>query len=146
MCPSPRRSSDIGSSRTRSRPMAIAVEAERDQRVRTRRIDGDSHFSHSIDSQELRNLLPRQRVREAEDMMWRDAERFVDPTGFRVSVGREKAKAASDRPDPQRNAEARLTEMDKLGFDTQVLITQNALPSPLRPQAEKPLWLRSALA
>src|SRR6266540_2835696 len=114
MCPSPRRSSDIGSSRTRSRPMAIAVEAERDH--------------------------------EAEDMMWRDAERFVDPTGFRVSVGREKAKPASDRPDPQRNPEARLTEMDKLGFDTQVLITQNALPTPLRPQAEKPLWLRSALA
>src|SRR6266542_4278787 len=136
MCPSPRRSSDIGSSRTRSRPMAIAVEAERDQRVRTRRIDGDSHFSHTIENQDLRNLLPRQRVREAEDMMWRDAERLVDPTGFRVAVGREKERPASSAPNPQRDPEARLVEMDRLGFDMQVLITQNALPSPLRPQAE----------
>ena len=68
--------------------MALAVESERSEGVRTKRIDGDSHFSHTIDNQNLRNLLPRQRVREAEDMMWRDAERFVDPTGFRVAVAR----------------------------------------------------------
>ena len=126
--------------------MAIAVETEREEHVRTKRIDGDSHFTHTIDTQELRNLLPRQRVRAAEDMMWRDAERFVNPTGFRVAVGREKPKPVSDRPDPQRDPEARLVEMDRLGFDMQVLITQHALPAPLRPQAEKPLWLRTALA
>ena len=126
--------------------MAIAVKSEPIDGVKTKRIDGDSHFSHTIDNQDLRNLLPRQRVREAEDMMWRDAERFVNPTGFRVSVGREKARPVSDRPDPQRDPEARLVEMDRLAFDMQVLITQNALPSPLRPQAEKPLWLRTALA
>src|SRR3989442_13237699 len=114
--------------------MAIAVETERIDYVKTRRIDGDSHFTHTIDNQDLRNLLPRQRVRQAEDMMWRDAERFVNPTGFRVAVGREKARPASDRPDPHRDPEARLTEMEKLGFDTQGLITQHALPAPLRPQ------------
>ena len=35
--------------------------------------------------------------------------------------------------------------MDRLGFDMQVLITQNVLPSPLRQPSEKPIWLRSAL-
>src|SRR5436309_4127745 len=114
--------------------------------TRTKRIDGDSHFTHTVDYQDLKELLPRSQVRAAQDMMWRDAERFVDPAGFRVAAGRERARAASDRPDPQRDPEARLAEMDKLGFDMQVLITQNALPSPLRPQAEKPLWLRTALA
>lgn len=114
--------------------------------VKTRRIDGDSHFAHTVDYQDLKALLPSQRVRAAEDMMWRDAERFVNPTGFRVSVGREKPKAPSDRPDPQRDPEARIAELDRLGFDMQVLITQHALPSPLKPQAEKPLWLRTALA
>src|SRR5581483_5851762 len=34
----------------------------------------------------------------------------------------------------------------RLGFDMQVLITQNALPAPLRPDQDKPLWLRIALA
>jgi predicted TIM-barrel fold metal-dependent hydrolase len=114
--------------------------------TRPRRIDGDSHFSHTIDYAELKALLPRSQVRQLDDMRWRDAERFLDPTGFRVSVGREKAKPTSDRPDPQRDPEARLTEMERLGFDTQVLITQTAMPQPLRPQSEKPLWLRMALA
>jgi predicted TIM-barrel fold metal-dependent hydrolase len=90
--------------------------------------------------------VPRNQVSAARDMMWRDAERFVNPTEFRVAAGRERARGQSDRPDPQRDPEARLGEMEKLGFDMQVLITQNALPSPLWPQKEKPLWLRTALA
>ena len=114
--------------------------------ARTKRIDGDSHYAHTVDYQDLKGLLPRAQVREAEDMMWRDAERFVNPTGFRVSAGRERPRAQSDRPDPQRDPEARIKEMDRLDFDMQVLITQNAMPTPLRPQAEKPLWLRTALA
>ncbi|HZT08391.1 MAG TPA: amidohydrolase family protein [Chloroflexota bacterium] len=114
--------------------------------ARTRRIDGDSHFSHTIDYEELKSLLPRGQLRQIDDMRWRDAQRFVDPTAFRVAAGRERARARSEDPDPQRDPEARIGEMDRLGFDTQVLITQHALPSPLRPQAEKPLWLRAALA
>jgi aminocarboxymuconate-semialdehyde decarboxylase len=99
-----------------------------------------------VDYQELKELLPRSQVSQLADMMWRDAERFVDPTAFRVAAGRERTPARSDRPDPQRDPEARISEMNRLGFDMQVLISQHALPSPLRPQAEKPLWLRTALA
>jgi predicted TIM-barrel fold metal-dependent hydrolase len=99
-----------------------------------------------VDFQQLKDMVPRSHVAEARDMMWRDAERFTDPTAFRQAAGRERRPAPTDRPDPGKDPEARIAEMEKLGFDVQVLITQNALPSPLRPQAEKPLWLRTALA
>lgn len=107
--------------------------------TKTKRIDGDTHFNHTIDFKELKGLLPRAQQRQAEDMMWRDAERFAPPPP-RPDGG------ASDRPDPTRDPEARLLEMDRLGFDMQVLITQNAMPTPLRPATERPLWLRTALA
>lgn len=112
---------------------------------RPRRIDGDSHFQHTVDFKDLKELLPRSQMAAAEDMMWRDAERFADPAGVMASVGRETPRT-SDRPDPSRDASFRLEEMDRLGFDTQVLITQDALPAPLKPGTEKPLWLRKALA
>ncbi|MEA2639660.1 MAG: hypothetical protein QOF51_1054 [Chloroflexota bacterium] len=114
--------------------------------ARTRRIDGDSHFTHTVNYQDLKALLPRAQLREAQDMMWRDAERFANPSAFRIAAGRDKPRAKSDSPDPQVDPEARLEAMDRLGFDTQVLMTQDAMPSPLRPHAEKPLWLRTALA
>lgn len=122
----------------RGRPVAIAT--------RTKRIDGDTHFFHTLDYRELRDLLPRAKMREAQDMMWRDAERFANPTGLLVSAGREDARASSDRPDPARDPEARIQEMERLGFDMQVLMTQAAMPSPLDPHSDKPLWLRIALA
>jgi len=113
--------------------------------AKTKKIDGDTHFFHSPDFQDLKGLLPGSKHRELADMMWRDGERFADPNGVRARLTGG-AAAANGRPDPARDPEARLLEMNRLGFDMQVLITQNALPSPLRPAAEKPLWLRTALA
>jgi predicted TIM-barrel fold metal-dependent hydrolase len=120
--------------------------------VKTRKIDADTHFNLTVDYKELRDLLPRRQVRQAEDMMWRDAERFVDPHGVRAAArqrpraGEQARGSGADRPDPSRDPEARIKEIERLGFDMQVLITQTVLPSPLRPEAERPLWLRAALA
>ena len=47
--------------------------------------------------------------------------------------------------DPTRDPDARVEQIDKLGFDMQVQICSTAMPAPLRP-ADKPLWLRQALA
>ena len=114
--------------------------------TRTLKIDADTHFNLTVDYQQLRDLLPRSQLREAEDMMWRDAERFVDPRGFSSRVlGRNGRGSSSSEGDPSRDPEARLREMDKLGFDMQLLNTQRALPTPLEPPG-LPLWLRTALA
>jgi aminocarboxymuconate-semialdehyde decarboxylase len=112
--------------------------------VQTKKIDADTHFTLSVDYQDLKDLLPRSRISEAQDMMWRDAERFANPNGVRATLtgaraGRETAG------DPGFDPEARIVEMDRLGFDMQVLNTQRAMPAPLRP-AELPLWLRTPLA
>jgi predicted TIM-barrel fold metal-dependent hydrolase len=114
--------------------------------TKTKRIDGDTHFFYTPDFRQLRELLPGSKGRELEDMMWRDGERFADPGGVRTALTGADGGAGAGRPDPARDPEARLAEMDRLGFDMQVLITQNALPTPLRPGSEKPLWLRTALA
>jgi predicted TIM-barrel fold metal-dependent hydrolase len=114
--------------------------------AKTRKIDGDTHFFYTPDFKSLRELLPLSKQRELADMEWRDAERFANPNGVRAELTGEGAGARNGAPDPARDPEARLREMDRLGFDMQVLITQNALPSPLRPGSDKPLWLRTALA
>src|SRR5207245_1935554 len=101
--------------------------------AKTKKIDGDTHFFHTPDFRELKDLLPGSKHRELADMMWRDGERFADPSGVRARLTGARRGAGSGRPDPERDPEARLIEMDRLGFDMQVLITQNALPSPLRP-------------
>jgi predicted TIM-barrel fold metal-dependent hydrolase len=113
--------------------------------AKTKRIDGDTHFSHTLDFQDLRNMVPASVIPELRDMMWRDAERFANPSGMRIAAGRDRASARSERPDPSSDPEARVEAMDRLGFDMQVLITQNVLPWPLRKASEKPLWLRTAL-
>jgi aminocarboxymuconate-semialdehyde decarboxylase len=112
--------------------------------TKARKIDGDTHFFYTPDYQDLKELLPLSKQRQLGDMMWRDGERFADPNGVRARLTN--TANASTRPDPVRDPEARLVEMNRLGFDMQVLITQNALPSPLRPGSDKPLWLRTALA
>lgn len=119
--------------------------------AKTRKIDGDTHFFYTPDFQDLKNVLPKSKVPQLADMYWRDGERFANPNGVRFDLTGERGRegfggGAAGRPDPTRDAEARLQEMDKLGFDMQVLITQNALPAPLRHDQDKPLWLRIALA
>ena len=117
--------------------------------VKTKKIDADTHFTLDIDYQKLKDLLPRSKVAEAQDMMWRDAERFADPNGVRATLtsrdGGRPGGRGDAAPDPARDPEARIAEMDRLGFDMQVLNTQRALPAPLRP-ADRPLWLRTSLA
>jgi predicted TIM-barrel fold metal-dependent hydrolase len=119
--------------------------------AKVKKIDADTHFNLSVDFNDLKELLPRSKVREAEDMMWRDAERWADPQGVRTALtgapgdGGGFGARRGDGADPSRDPELRLKEMDRLGFDMQVLNTQRALPSPLRP-ADRPLWLRAALA
>ena len=117
--------------------------------AKTKKIDADTHFTLDIDYQKLKDLLPRSQVAEAQDMMWRDAERFADPNGVRATLtsrdGGRPGGRGDAAPDPARDPEARIAEMDRLGFDMQVLNTQRALPAPLRP-ADRPLWLRTSLA
>ncbi len=118
--------------------------------TKAKKIDGDTHFFYTPDFLDLKNLLPRTKVPQLADMYWRDGERFSDPGGVRQRLTGERGREGFGGPgssvDPTRNAEVRLQEMDRLGFDMQVLITQNALPAPLRPDQDKPLWLRIALA
>jgi aminocarboxymuconate-semialdehyde decarboxylase len=112
--------------------------------VKPKKIDADTHFTLTIDYRRLRDLLPRTQVAEAEDMLWRDAERWADADGFTArALGKDGRR--STEGDPGRDPEARLKEMDRLGFDMQLLNTQRALPTPLLPSS-RPLWLRIALA
>jgi aminocarboxymuconate-semialdehyde decarboxylase len=113
--------------------------------VRQKKIDADTHFNLTVDYQELRDLLPRSKHAEAQDMMWRDALRFTDPRSAGGNPARIRARGSAGEPDPEYDLEARLHAMDRLGFDMQVLNTQRAMPAPLRP-AQQPLWLRNALA
>ena len=114
--------------------------------VQTRKIDADTHFNLTIDYKDLKDLLPATQLGAAQEMMWRDAERFADPQGVRTAIeGRNGGGRGEGAPDPSRDVDFRLQEMDRLGFDMQVLNTQRALPSPMRP-ADRPLWLRVALA
>jgi aminocarboxymuconate-semialdehyde decarboxylase len=101
-----------------------------------RKIDGDTHFNHAIDQNELKDLLTRAQMYESRDILRRTTT---------VRSSRPQSKK-SEKPDPENEAEVRLAEMDRLGFDTQVLMTQDAMPSPLLPALDKPVWLRAALA
>lgn len=112
--------------------------APAETRSQIKKIDGDTHFEHTIDFNELSDMLPRAQMHEARDILRR--------TTTQRSSRQASAKPKSDRPDPSYDADARLQEMDRLGFDTQVLMTQDAMPSPLLPALGKPLWLRTALA
>ena len=130
--------------------MATEVRTQK-AKVRTKRIDGDTHFNLTLDFKELQDLLPRTRLREAQDMMWRDGERFANPGGVRVEVGGRttgfgsSAAAGVIEGDPSYDPDARVKQIEKLGFDMSMLICNSAMPAPLRP-ADKPLWLRTALA
>jgi aminocarboxymuconate-semialdehyde decarboxylase len=123
--------------------------------VKTKRIDADTHFNLTIDYKNMRDILSRGQQKEMEDMMWQDGWRFADPRGARSELQRRQASSggrASAGParfegaDPERDPEARIQAMERMGFDMQILITQTVLPAPLKPDTEKPLWLRQALS
>src|SRR5439155_12397274 len=94
--------------------------------AKVKKIDADTHFNLTVDFNELKEFLPRSKVHEAEDMMWRDAERWADPQGVRAALtgapgdGGGPGARRAESPDPSRDAEVRLKEMDRLGFDMQV--------------------------
>ena len=116
--------------------MVIAESARDETIVKTKRIDGDTHFNLTFDYKELKDLLPRHRMPEAQDMMWRDGERFANPNGVRVEVDGPVGPRPSTAPikgDPTRDPDARVEQIDKLGFDMQVQICSTAMPAPLRP-------------
>jgi predicted TIM-barrel fold metal-dependent hydrolase len=105
-------------------------------KYRRKRIDGDTHFFYSPNYEILRDALPRAQYAEAQDILHKT-----------TTLRRPPAKGSSpERPDPSRDADVRLEEMDRLNFDAQVLMTQDAMPAPLNPIVEKPLWLRIELA
>ena len=126
----------------------VIAESRSEAGVKTKRIDGDTHYNLTLDYKELKDLLPRGRMPEAQDMMWRDGERFANPNGVRAEVNGPVGPRPSDAPtagDPTRDPDARVLQIDKLGFDMQILICSTAMPAPLRP-ADKPVCLRTALA
>lgn len=126
----------------------VATDTRRESEVRTKRIDGDTHFNLTIDYKELRDVLPRGQMQQVQDMMWRDGERFANPNGVRAEVDGPVGPRPSTAPiagDPTRDPDARVEQIRKLGFDMQVLICSTAMPAPLRP-ADKPLWLRKGLS
>ena len=130
--------------------MVIATPEAARAGVRTKRIDGDTHFAVPVDYNDLKGVLPKSRHAEAQDMMWRDGLRFANPQGVRDSLGQRvtggpPATRRGDDRDPVAIVQERIEAMNRLGFDTQVVLTQSAMPSPLR-AADKPLWLRAALA
>ena len=103
-------------------------------RTSTKRIDGDTHFFHTVDYHKLKDMLPRAQYYEARDLL------------YKTSTLRRPTAAAPSTADAERDPDARLQEMDRLNFDAQVLMTQEAMPSPLLPQQDKPVWLRIQLA
>lgn len=118
--------------------------------TKTKRIDGDTHFSLPVSYQDLRALLPVTKHAALRDMMWRDAERFANPQGVRDALEQRVTGGADvtprrDQKDTETIIRERIAAMERLGFDMQVLLTQSAMPAPLKP-ADKPLWLRIALA
>lgn len=128
--------------------MVISEYTRSEVEAKTKRIDGDTHYTLTLDFKQLQDLLPRARMAEAQDMMWRDGERFANPNGVRADVGGRVGNVGAPKStegDPTRNPDARVEQIKKLGFDYGVLICNTAMPAPLRP-ADKPVWLRSALA
>src|SRR5687768_5818788 len=102
----------------------------------TKRIDGDTHFQHTVDFSQLKDLLPRAQYVEAIDVIHKTSTLRRPPN----------RAGQAEKPDPSRDADVRLEEMDRLNFDAQVLMTQDAMPHPLNPPMNKPLWLRIELA
>ncbi len=126
----------------------VIAENPAESAVKTKRIDGDTHYNLTLDYKELKDLIPNGRMPALQDMMWRDGERFANPNGVRVEVDGPVGPRPSNAPtegDPTSDPDARVKQIDKLGFDMQVLICSTAMPSPLRP-ADKPVWLRQALS
>ena len=114
-------------------------------RVMTKRIDADTHFSLTIDHRELRDMVPRSGGVLLEEMMYRDALQIVDLDVVKAAIAGREPSLDGHVGDPTWDPEARLAEMDRLGFDMQVLNTQRAMPNLLMPP-DSPLWLRVALA
>ena len=83
--------------------------------VRTKRIDADTHFNLTVDYTLLRDMLSREHSAQLRDVMWHDAERVVDAESVRAALT---GGAVVDHAgDPEWDLEARLIEMDRLGFD-----------------------------
>jgi len=114
--------------------------------VKTKKIDADTHFNLTVDYKHLRDLLDHKQSASLNDVMLGDALRVVDPDSIRAAITGEGGGPQGHVGDPSWDPEARLKEMDQLGFDMQVLNCQRAMPSPLKAQGDTPLWLRTALA
>lgn len=110
-----------------------------------RRIDADTHFNLTVDYRQLKDLLPISYQSQLRSALLDDALRIVDAASVRDALTGS-SSAPNHSGDPEWDLEARILEMDKLEFDTQVLNTQRAMPTPLKAQGDTPLWLRTALA
>ena len=112
--------------------------------VMTKRIDADTHFNLTIDYRELRDMVPRSGGALIEEMMYRDALQIVDLDVVRAAIAGREHSLDGHAGDPERDLEARLIEMDRLGFDMQVLNTQRAMPNLLMPPGQSAVAPHSA--
>ena len=104
--------------------------------VRTKRIDADTHFSLTIDHRDLRDLIPRAGSAELQEMVYRDALQIVDLDVVRAAIAGGEPSLDGQAGNPTWDPEARLAEMDRLGFEMQVLNTQRAMPNLLMPPGQ----------
>jgi hypothetical protein len=91
-----------------------------------------------VDYAQLKDMLPRNLNAQLRDMMWHDSLRVVDAQGVCAALTGSSVPAGHSG-DPEWDLDARLLEMDRLGFDMQVLNVQRVMPSPLKAQGDTPL-------
>ena len=101
--------------------------------VRTKRVDADTHFNLTVDYRDLRDMIPRSGSAALQEMMYRDTLQIVDLDIVKAAIAGSEPSLEEHAGDPTWDAEARLGEMDRLGFDMQVLNTQRAMPNLLMP-------------
>ena len=128
---------------------------------KVKKIDSDTHFLPAIDTDEIRQFMPKSYPREAIDMLLRDTSVFANPNarrgGFRATAAGQRTSGSGGGGRPAGGgavgrgvAADRATLLPQTGFDMQVLIPDgifaNSFGSPVRPHWEPGVALGLCMA